>query len=248
MPSLPPLSGAATPPTSRAELLERAHALAGSTISELAAELGVLREQVPHSQLHAKGFVGALIEKLLGASATSKALPDFPELGIELKTIPVRRDGRPRESTFVCTIELADIADSEWETSRVRTKLAEVLWVPIEADPKVQLPERRVGTPFLWKLEEADEATLRADWEELASLVGRGQTELITAHLGVALQVRPKARDASARRRAFDEDGIAYRELPRGFYLRSTFTEAIIARQFGRRSRAQTNAPRMPNE
>jgi len=202
---------------------------------------------VPHSQLHAKGFVGALIEKLLGASATSKALPDFPELGIELKTIPVRPDGRPRESTFVCTIELADIADSEWETSRVRNKLAEVLWVPIEADPRTILPERRVGTPFLWKLEGAWEKTLRADWEELASLVGRGQTELITAHLGVALQVRPKARDASARRRAFDEDGVAYRELPRGFYLRSSFTEAIIAQQFGRRTRAETSARRTRN-
>lgn len=247
MPSLPPLSGSTAPPTTRSELIERARALAGCTIAELAAELGLPREQVPSAQLHAKGFVGALVEKLLGASATSKALPDFPELGIELKTIPVRRDGRPRESTFVCTIELADIADSEWETSRVRTKLAEVLWVPIEADPMVPLPDRRVGTPFLWKLEGPDEATLRADWEELASLVGRGQTELITAHLGAALQVRPKARDGRARRRAYDEDGVPYRELPRGFYLRSTFTEGIIAQRFGRTSSARTSPHRMPN-
>lgn len=225
------LPGITAPPTSIAELMARADALAGRSLMELAQ---LDQACVPEDQTRAKGWVGGLIERRLGASAGSKAMPDFPDLGIELKTIPVTRAGKPTESTFVCTIELPRIADAEWETSRVREKLAHVLWVPVEAERTISLAARRIGTPFLWRLGPEDETTLRQDWEELASLVGRGQTEQITAHLGVALQVRPKARNAQSRRRAFDEDGAGYSELPRGFYLRASFTQAIIEKQFGR--------------
>lgn len=225
------MPGTTVPPSSIAELLVRADSLAGKSLWELA---GLDHSPVPEDQARAKGWVGSLIERRLGATAGSKALPDFPELGVELKTIPVTQAGKPTESTFVCTLELPTIADAEWETSRVREKLSQVLWVPIEAERTVALGARRVGTPFLWRLPPEDEETLRNDWEELASLVGRGQAAQITAHLGVALQVRPKARNAQSRRRAFDEDGAPYAELPRGFYLRSSFTQAIIEQQFGR--------------
>jgi DNA mismatch repair protein MutH len=48
----------------------------------------------------------------------------------------------------------------------------------------------------------------------------------------VALQVRPKARNASARRWGLDEDGVRVERMPRGFYLRANFTYAIVQARY----------------
>ena len=115
-------------PRSETELVIRARALAGRTIGEVAAELGL---PCPLDLRRAKGFVGGLIERVLGADAGPRALPDFSALGVELKTLPVDAQGRPVESTFVCTIPLTEVANLEWEDSPVLRKLRRVLWVPV---------------------------------------------------------------------------------------------------------------------
>ncbi len=217
---------AAAQPCSEAELLARARALAGSRLGELAARHGL---PLPSEPRRAKGTAGRLLELALGAAAGSAAAPDFPQLGVELKTIPLDLRGRPRESTFVCTIALRSLGQSEWESSAVRRKLARVLWVPIEAGPRLPLGARRVGTPRLWSPTPEHEAVLRADWEELAGVIGRGDVELLSAHLGRFLQVRPKASDGRARTRGADERGAPTRTQPRAFYLRARFTALIFA-------------------
>ena len=144
----------------------------------------------------AKGFAGALVERLLGASAGSTSAPDFAALGIELKTIPLDVDGRPRESTFVCCVPLREIAETEWESSGVARKLARVLWLPIEADRALPYGGRRVGSPRLWSPNTAERDALRADWEELAARIARGEGDRLSARIGRCLQMRPKAANA----------------------------------------------------
>jgi DNA mismatch repair protein MutH len=95
-------------PSSEAELLSRARALAGRTLGSLARELG---SEPPPDLRRAKGFAGQLLERALGASAGLRGEPDFRGLGVELKSLPVSRAGKPCESTFVCTIALAGIGD-----------------------------------------------------------------------------------------------------------------------------------------
>ncbi|MES1173252.1 MAG: DNA mismatch repair endonuclease MutH [Myxococcales bacterium] len=218
----------ATPET-EAELLTRARALSGLTLAELAARFSLAAP--PDLRRH-KGFVGALVERALGATAGSRAAPDFEALGIELKTLPVDSRGRALESTFVCTIPLIEIGEVEWLSSRVRRKLSRVLWVPVEGERRIPVPERRIGEPLLWCLTEAAESALRFDWEELAGIIGKGDVETITGHLGRCLQIRPKARDSHARRRGIDGDGARFAALPRGFYLRATFTSEILRQNY----------------
>ncbi len=173
------------------------------------------------------------MEQLLGASAQSRSEPDFVGLGIELKTIPLTRHGRPLETTFVCTIPLLEVGDTEWVDSRVYNKLRRVLWVPVMAERDTPIGERQVGCGFLWSPTPAQESALRWDWEELAGLIGRGEWESVTGRLGAVLQVRPKAADGAVRRRAISADGLRIEVLPRGFYLRTNFTAEIVAQQFG---------------
>lgn len=217
------------PPESEEKLLERAHALAGLTLGELGKALGA---NVPVSAARAKGLAGRLLEKALGATAASKAQPDFVGLGIELKSIPVDPKGRPRESTFVCSIPLAEMADTDWEESVVWRKLQSVLFVPVEAS-EAPLGERRIGLALLWSPSSDERALLRADWERLAAMIAAGEIESITGHLGKVLQVRPKAASGASRRRAPDAEGAVQWTVPRGFYLRATFTERVLARLQG---------------
>jgi DNA mismatch repair protein MutH len=184
--------------------------------------------------------VGHLVERALGASAGSRAVPDFEALGIELKTLPVDLTGRPRESTFVCTITLAELLTVEWQASRVRHKLSRVLWVPVESAKDMLLAGRRFGTPLFWSPNDEELSALRFDWEELTGLVAQRGLDAVTAHIGRCLQIRPKARDSRARRRGEDSDGVPLAVMPRGFYLRSTFTEAILQRYFALPPRLRT--------
>ena len=217
------------PPETEAELRRRADALAGLRLADLARVLGT---RVPGDLRRAKGWPGQLVEAWLGADAGSLAEPDFRTLGVELKTLPVGRDGQPLESTYVCTVPLEGACAATWEDSWVRRKLARVLWVPVEAEREIPLADRRVGAPLLWSLEPDLEVALRVDWEELMELVCVGRLAEVSARLGSYLQVRPKAANARSLSRGVGPEGASTLTNPRGFYLRSSFTREVLRRHY----------------
>jgi DNA mismatch repair protein MutH len=213
------------PPRDEAELRSRAARLAGSTLAEIADFMGHLR---PGGGVERKGKVGELLERALGATAGSRQVPDFAHLGIELKTIPVDPRGKPFESTFVCAISLLDADRAEWATSPARLKLSHVLWLPVIGDPALDADARRVGVPLFWRPTLEQEAILRDDFEDIMGLIGAGNVEALTARRGRWMQVRPKARSGSARTLSFGPEGERIAAVPRGFYLRARFTEALL--------------------
>lgn len=208
-----------------AALLARARALVGMSVGELATSLGV---SSGGEAVRTKGTPGAILELALGASGGSSKVHDFPELGVELKTIPIDPRGVPVESTYVCTLSLADAETQEWEDSWVRAKLARVLFVPLVAGDGEPWPARRIAEPVVWSPTQEQEAVLRADFDDVVGLVGVGRIEELTAHRGRWLQVRPKAAHGRVRTVAWGAEGEAIATIPRGFYLRTRFTGAIL--------------------
>ncbi|WP_322803613.1 DNA mismatch repair endonuclease MutH [Vibrio alfacsensis] len=216
-------------PQSEAELMERAHDIAGLSFAELAEEAGM---KVPDNLKRDKGWVGQLLEWHLGAVAGSKPQQDFAKLGIELKSIPISYTGKPLETTFVCVAPLTGVHGLTWETSHVRNKLSRVLWVPVEGEREIPLSERRVGSPLIWSPNQEEEHILRSDWEELMELIVLGKFDQISARHGEALHLRPKAANAKALTEAYSANGKPIKTLPRGFYLRTQFTEQILLRHY----------------
>lgn len=213
------------PPKTEAELLNRCQKIAGQTLGQLAAQINIA---VPDDLRRHKGWVGSLLEKILGADAGSHAEPDFTGLGIELKTLPLAANGLPKESTYVCTVSLTETGALRWQDSWLRRKLAKVLWLPVEADNSIALAERYVGEGFLWEPDRQQTALLKQDWEELMdALVLSGQAGL-SARQGQVLQIRPKAANSRVLAQAIAEDGSVIMQNPRGFYLRSEFTTQIL--------------------
>lgn len=222
-----PLPLVVPPPLSEGALLAACGRIAGATLGELGRALGVA---VPAEPRRAKGFAGQLVERALGAAAGSRAVPDFEGLGIELKTLPVSLAGKPRESTFVSTLDLSDPATHRWGRSAVRHKLMRVLWVPIEADDAIPIASRRVGTGRLWSPSLAEEAGLREDFEQLVELIAEGFADQVTGRTGKWLQLRPKGRDSSHLRWALDDEGGWVKAQGKAFYLRASFTHELVRR------------------
>lgn len=213
------------PPKSEKELLERARLLAGLTLADLAIKFN---QPVPKDPLHAKGWIGQLIEVALGATASSLAEPDFQLIGIELKTLPLTNSGKPKESTYVCTVPLTQLHEEKWQTCWLKRKLQRVLWLPLEADKRIPIAERHIGNAILWSPSDAQTEQLQQDWEELMELVCLGKLDQISSHMGRYLQIRPKGANAKSLTTTLDEEGNTIQTLPRGFYLRPDFTQKII--------------------
>jgi DNA mismatch repair protein MutH len=223
------LSPLLLPPENEQQLFERAKALAGFSLGELATHEQLY---IPKDLKRDKGWVGILLERLLGAMAGSKPEQDFPKLGIELKTIPIDAAGNPLETTFVCVAPLTANSGVTWASSHVRYKMARVLWIPVEGERQIPLTHRRIGSPLLWSPNAAEEEMLRHDWEELMDLIVLGHVERITSRHGAVLQLRPKAANSKALTKAIGEQGQPILALPRGFYLKKNFTGALLARYF----------------
>ncbi|HBO21510.1 MULTISPECIES: DNA mismatch repair endonuclease MutH [unclassified Providencia] len=217
------------PPENESILMDRARALAGYTLGELAQMAGL---PIPPNLKRDKGWVGMLIEYFLGATAGSKAEQDFANIGIELKTIPIDSQGIPLETTFVSVAPLTGNSGLTWENSHVRRKLSRVLWFPIEGERQIPLALRRVANPLIWSPSPLEEQLLRQDWEELMDLIVLGKVEAITARHGQVLQIRPKAANNKALTEAIGEFGQPILTLPRGFYLKKDFTAPLLARHF----------------
>lgn len=218
-----------TSPTSVSELQSRSQALAGMTLGQIAQQLQC---PVPENLQKDKGWVGLLLEQALGASAGSKAEPDFPHLAVELKTLPIDQQGKPLESTYVCVAPLTGVAGLQWHESWVFQKLQHVLWVPILAERHIPLAERMIGTPFLWRPNPEQLLAMQQDWEELMEKITLGGIADIRGAQGKILQLRPKAANSKALTDAIGTVGEPIRTLPRGFYLKASFTASLLQQQF----------------
>lgn len=214
-------------PESETELIVRAQALAGLTLGEIARQQNI---KIPENLTKEKGWIGLLLEQVLGASAGSKPIPDFPHLGVELKTIPIDRLGKPLETTFVCVAPLTGLVGATWQNSHIKNKLSKVLWVPVISERTIPIAERIVGAPFLWRPSIEEEQLLAQDWQELTDMIVLGEVENIHGKHGQILQLRPKAANSQAKTKAFNKNGKPFMTLPRGFYLKTAFTQQLINR------------------
>lgn len=208
------------------ELIRRLNSLVGKTICQLAQSANV---SVPISPVHGKGFVGELLEILLGASAKNQSIPDFPKLGLELKSIPVDSSFKVLESTFLCHAPLSNIRNLTFENSTVYSKIKRVLFVIVNGQRDLDFENRRVLGYFFYTPGANDMQQLKTDFNELYELVKTGCVESISARLGHIIQMRPKGADGKALTECTGPDGSIIKTRPRGFYIRRKFTQKLVS-------------------
>lgn len=211
-------------PQNLQELQQRCQQITGKTIGCIAGELN---QPVPSDLLRAKGWIGQLIEAYLGASSRSLAQPDFPHLGIELKTVPVDKNFKPLETTYVCTVQTNE-KTLNWRDSWVYRKLQRVLWIPLLATPDLAIAKRQIMQPILWQMDQESEQVLHTDWEEIMEMLQIGHGKNLSAKYGTFLHIRPKAANSKVLIDYIANDGNTTKIVPKGFYLRTGFTHKIL--------------------
>ncbi len=214
-----------TPPQNFDELIANLNFIVGKSLTELAE---FARLPVPIDTLHGKGFTGELIEQCLGASAANQSIPDFPELGLELKSIPVDDNLCPLESTFLCYAPLTGIRHYSFETSPLYSKITRVLFVLIRASRELDFDERVVLGYFFYTPTEEELNIVRNDFNELYELVKTGNVEKINARIGQIIQMRPKGANGKVLTECIGPNGEIIKTRPRGFYMRRAFTQKLI--------------------
>ena len=80
----------------------------------------------------------------------------------------------------------------------------------------------------MWLPSAEEEAKMQADWQELTDMIVLGEVEKINGKYGDVLQLRPKAANSQAKTKAFDKNGRPFQTLPRGFYLKTAFTQHLL--------------------
>nr|WP_261594859.1 MULTISPECIES: DNA mismatch repair endonuclease MutH [unclassified Pseudoalteromonas] len=218
-----------SPPQTIAELMQRVEAISGLTLGDLATQY---QFKSPEHLLREKGWPGQLLEYVLGASAGSKPVPDFELLGIELKSLPIDYAGKPLETTYVSVVPLTNLTGIRWANSTVKKKLNHVLWLPVLAERDILPVDRTIGSGFLWQPSSAQQAALQRDWEEQIELIALGRVDEISGHLGQVMQIRPKAANSRVTTDAIGPAGKIIKTLPRGFYLKTNFTQSILMQEF----------------
>lgn len=214
-------------PQTRAELEQRLQNIVGRSVAEL-SQLALL--QTPRNISSAKGYVGQLVELFLGAHAHNQSGPDFTQLALELKTMPVGFDLMPQESTFICSADLSPQRLIPFTNSALYHKLRQVLFVLILAPKNLSLAlgERRILGYFFFELKDEHLRTVETDYNEFQELLLGGHAQEINGTMGTIVQLRPKATSADEVVKVVDSEGNFNYTKPRGYYLRASFTRELL--------------------
>ena len=205
------------------QLLDKLHSYTGHTVLSIAK-----MENIPFKE--DKGQIGQLVEQLMGVKSNSYAGPDLPEMGVEIKTLPLNSQGKVQEHTHIGKISLP-FKETSFEHSSLWLKIQKILFVPIIAQRNNIMSEKILGQPFLWEAGQEIKEQLKKDWLELSSFLRLGHFDEINSQIGEYLHIRPKASHGKDFI-FFQQENNTYHILPIGFYLRKSFTQQLIARNY----------------
>jgi DNA mismatch repair protein MutH len=228
----------ASPVTTFAQLIERAHAVEGIPLADLAAYL----EYPLRDPSRFKGYVGNLMQLAFGRRPDSRPEADLDRFRIEVKTVPVDNALKALENTRVTKINPTNLCgEANWTRSHLFQKITTILLVPIVKEPR---PSTNVGawrarSPFVWMPSKDEMTVLESDWLTVQDRYRAGDVT-DSAISGEFTLANTQSTDSSVREQYTTALGVTKSVKPKAFYLRnSTVTrvlretiswEALIAR------------------
>lgn len=165
------------------DLLQYARVLEGHSIKE-ANKINQANNSFPISNAKPLysgkgGFGDFLEEKYFGKANDTASQPDFDELGVELKSVPLRtnNDGsvRVKERIVLNKFRFKDIVNETFETSHFLKKDAILLFVFYFHNNQLAMEDKRIDLVDLWEVLKHDANQIRADWEFIVNKIKEGK-------------------------------------------------------------------------
>ena len=205
------------------ELIERVELLKGQTVTNL---LGAKDYD------KGKGAIGQIIEREgFGVANNSDANPDFKNLGIELKVLPLKTAAKGlsvKERTKVCSINYNGLINEKWISSHAKNKLQKILFVFYYYDKSIPV-NSKILDYLLFELENSSEPLIKEDWERTKDLVKEGKAHLLSESQNVILAASRSGAGKLPESQWPDQPNKKYsaKAKQRAFSLKPSFTKTL---------------------
>lgn len=201
----------------------------GKTIGELKSELNIERENMK------KGASGLIIENLLGIKNNNTSDADIPEIGCEIKILPIQknRNGeiKAKEPTQIQMINYFEVANENWKTAKVRKKISLTFWVVYLAkEDSISLHQDsyKVIDYFIDHPNDDKILIFKKDWELIQNFIINGMSDKLSCSMGEYLEPKTKGANNQDKTNAPDGNGGILRARRRAFYYKKAYTNRFI--------------------
>lgn len=201
----------------------------GKTIGEIKDEMSIARSKM------VKGASGLIVENLLGIPNNNRDGADIPEIGCEIKILPLQknRDGaiKAKEPTAIQMINYVEVAKETWETAKLRGKIDLTFWVVYLAKKDGKALNQNdyvIVDYFLDHPDDVQNSVFKKDWEEIQEYIKTGRADLLSCSMGEYLEPKTKGKNNQDKTDAPDGKGGTIKARRRAFYYKKKYTNTAI--------------------
>lgn len=209
----------------------------GRTIAQIKVQLNMERENMK------KGASGLIVENLLGIKNNNFADADIPEIGCEIKVLPIQknRDGtiKVKEPTQIQMINYFEVASETWETAKVRKKIKLTFWIVYlakENSKALHQNEYKIIDYFIDHPTEVKMEIFKKDWEDIQIFIKKGWADKLSCSMGKYLEPKTKGANNKDVTNAPDGKGGILKARRRAFYYKKYYTNNEIVANIDLRS------------
>lgn len=137
-------------------------------------------EEVIDNSYIGKGNFGQILEKYyFHYEPNSVAEPDFHEIGMELKTSPLKKNAKnqlsAKERLVLSIINYAEIVNQEFENSSFLIKNKHLLLILYLHEKGIDVLDYIIKLVGDWKIPDEDLLIIKSDWEKIQNKVRQGK-------------------------------------------------------------------------
>ncbi len=204
-------------------ITEYAQKLVGHTLREMTDA-----PELQNPKRRRGSFGNAVEEYYFKYKANSNQAPDFPKVGLELKTTPMRHVGSgtlvAKERLVITMIDYDTVVDETFATSTLMNKASSILLIAYLYEKGKDPLDYEVLFADTWDIPQEDLPQIRRDWETVVEKVRAGHAEDISGSDTLYLEACTKAADSTIRRSQPYSDVPA---KPRAWALKASYMTAI---------------------
>lgn len=212
---------------SASSIVEFAQKLKNKTLRETCGE------EIEQHGYSGKGNFGQILEKYyFGYEPNSVAEPDFIEVGIELKSSPLKtlKNGeyRSKERLVLNIINYLEVYKEEFEKSTFWKKNAHLLLVFYLHDKDLSLLDYIIKLVDLWEYPEEDLKVIRRDWEYINQKIREGKAHELSE--GDTFYLGACTKGSTALKSFRDQPFSSEKAKQRAYSLKQGYVNHIIAK------------------
>lgn len=201
----------------------------GKTIGQIKNELNIERDNMK------KGASGLIVENLLGIKNNNNADADIPEIGCEVKVLPLQKnkngDIKAKEPTQIQMINYFEVANETWGNAKIRKKITLTFWIVYlakENSISLKQDDYVIIDYFLDHPDSLKTEIFRKDWENIQDFIIKGLGDKLSCSMGTYIEPKTKGANNKDLTDAPDGKGGSIKVRRRAFYYKKKYTNSQI--------------------